>query len=141
MALTGRVVVIPGATGAAGRAAATAFAAQGCRVGLIGTDADKLRAVAAELGLADGRWQAAAGDVTRADDVRRVVAEIGEALGPADVVIHVVGGWLGGTPAVDLDLADVATSFDQHVYSTLHMVQATVPGMVERGWGRVLAIS
>jgi len=29
----------------------------------------------------------------------------------------------------------------QHVYSTLHMVQATVPGMLERGWGRVVAIS
>ena len=60
---------------------------------------------------------------------------------PVDVLVHVVGGWLGGTPAVELDPADVATSFDQHVFSTLHMVQAVVPGMVERGWGRVFAIS
>jgi NAD(P)-dependent dehydrogenase (short-subunit alcohol dehydrogenase family) len=53
----------------------------------------------------------------------------------------VVGGWLGGVAAVDVDPVDVATSFDQHVFSTLHMVQAVVPGMVERGWGRVFAIS
>lgn len=141
MALADRVVAIPGATGAAGRAAVAAFAAEGCRVGLIGRDADQLRSAAAGLELADGRWLPAAGDVTNGDDVRRVVAEISEALGPIDVLVHVVGGWLGGTPAVDLDPADVGTSFDQHVFSTLHMVQAVVPGMVERGWGRIFAIS
>ena len=141
MALADRVVVIPGATGAAGRAAAAAFAAEGCKIGLIGTDAAKLGSLAADLDLADGRWHGAAGDVTKADDVRRVVAEISEALGPVDVLVHVVGGWLGGIPAVELDPADVATSFDQHVFSTLHMVQAVVPGMQKRGWGRVFAIS
>jgi 3-oxoacyl-[acyl-carrier protein] reductase len=140
MALADRVVVIPGATGAAGRAAAAAFAAEGCKVGLIGTDAAKLGSLAAGLDLADGRWHGAAGDVTKADDVRRVVAEISEALGPVDVLVHVVGGWLGGIPAVELDPADVATSFDQHVFSTLHMVQAVVPGMRERGWGRIVNV-
>ena len=70
-----------------------------------------------------------------------MVTEISEALGPVDVLVHVVGGWLGGVAAVDLDIADVATSFDQHVFSTLHMVQAVVPGMQERGWGRIFAIS
>jgi 3-oxoacyl-[acyl-carrier protein] reductase len=136
-----RVVAIPGATGAAGQAAASAFAEEGSRVGLIGTDADKLRTLAGDLDLADGRWHGAAGDVTNADGVRRVVDEIADALGPVDVLVHVVGGWLGGTPAVEVDPADVATSFDQHVFSTLHMVQAVVPGMQERGWGRILAIS
>jgi len=141
VALADRVVAVPGATGAAGRAAVSAFAAEGCTVGLIGTDAERLRTLAADLDLGNGRWHGAAGDVTRADDVRRVVGEITEALGPVDVLVHVVGGWLGGVAAVDLDPADVATSFDQHVFSTLHMVQAVVPGMVERGWGRVFAIS
>ena len=141
MALADRVVAIPGATGAAGRAAVSAFAAEGCRIGLIGTDVEKLRSLAADLELADGRWHGAAGDVTQADDVRRVIADISDALGPVDVLVHVVGGWLGGTPAVELDPVDVATSFDQHVFSTLHMVQAVVPGMIERGWGRVFAIS
>jgi NAD(P)-dependent dehydrogenase (short-subunit alcohol dehydrogenase family) len=134
-------VAIPGATGAAGRAAVVAFAAEGCRIGLIGTDAEKLRSLAADLDLPEGRWHAAAGDVTRADEVRAAVAGITEALGPVDILVHVVGGWLGGVAAVDLDPADVGTSLDQHVFSTLHMVQAVVPGMVERGWGRVVAIS
>jgi NAD(P)-dependent dehydrogenase (short-subunit alcohol dehydrogenase family) len=141
VALADRVVAVPGATGAAGRAAVAAFAAEGCKLGLIGTDMAKLATLAADLGLAHGRWHGAAGDVTQADDVRRVVGEITNGLGPVDVMVHVVGGWLGGTPAVELDPADVATSFDQHVFSTLHMVQSTVPGMVERGWGRIFAIS
>ena len=141
MALADRLVAIPGATGAAGRAAVAAFAAAGCKVGLIGTDAEKLSTLAADLQLVEGRWQAAAGDVTDAEDARRVVAELTQALGPVDVLVHVIGGWLGGVAAVDVDQADVQTSFDQHVFSTLHMVQAVVPGMIERGWGRVLAIS
>ncbi len=134
-------MAVPGATGAAGRAAVVAFAAESCRVGLIGTDAEKLRTLAADLDLADGRWHGAAGDVTNADEARRVVDEITQALGPVDVLVHVVGGWLGGVAAVDVDPADVQTSFEQHVFSTLHMVQAVVPGMVERGWGRIFAIS
>lgn len=141
MALADRVVAVPGATGAAGRAAVAAFVAEGCKVGLIGTDTEKLRTLASDLDLAHGQWHAAAGDVTKAGDVRRVVAEISDSLGPVDVLVHVVGGWLGGTPAVELDPADVATSIDQHVFSTLHMVQAVAPGMIERGWGRIFAIS
>ena len=99
------------------------------RIGLIGTDAEKLRSLAADLDLADGRWHGAAGDVTKADDVRRVVAEISEALGRwTSWSTWSAAGW-AASPAVELDPADVATSFDQHVFSTLHMVQAVVPGM------------
>jgi NAD(P)-dependent dehydrogenase (short-subunit alcohol dehydrogenase family) len=42
---------------------------------------------------------------------------------------------------VDLDPADVAGMLDQHLWTTLHVVQAAVPGMVSRGFGRVLAVT
>jgi len=53
----------------------------------------------------------------------------------------VVGGWAGGTPVVDLDHAELRAMLDQHVWTTLNVAQVVVPGMIERGWGRVVAVS
>jgi NAD(P)-dependent dehydrogenase (short-subunit alcohol dehydrogenase family) len=136
-----RVVAIAGATGSAGHAAAAAFAAAGARLGLIGTDESKLRALAAELGLANDRWHPGVGDLRNATEARAAVAPIAEALGPVDVLLHLVGGWTGGTPTVDVSVDDFDSMLGQHLYSTLNMIQATVPAMLERGWGRVMAVS
>lgn len=136
-----RVVAIAGATGSAGHAAAAAFAATGARLGLIGTDESGLRALAAELGLANDRWHPGVGDLRNAAEARAAVAPISEALGPVDVLLQLVGGWNGGTPTVDVSVDDFDSMLGQHLYSTLNMIQATVPGMLERGWGRVMAVS
>lgn len=69
------------------------------------------------------------------------MAPIEETLGPVDVLLHLVGGWTGGTPTVEVSTDDFDSMLGQHLYSTLNMIQATVPGMLERGWGRVMAIS
>ena len=139
--VTERVVAIAGATGSAGSAAAAAFAAAGARVGLIGTDAARLDALASQLSLAKDRWAAGVGDLRTDAGADAAVTAISDRLGPVDVLIHVVGGWTGGTPAVAVEADDFDEMLGQHLYTTLHMVQATVPGMVERGWGRVIAIS
>lgn len=136
-----RVVAIAGATGSAGRAAAAAFAGAGARLGLIGTDAGRLADLASDLGLADDAWAPGEGDLRTSAGADAAVGAITERVGPVDVLIHVVGGWSGGTPTVAVEADDFEVMLGQHLYSTLHMVQATVPGMVERGWGRVMAIS
>jgi NAD(P)-dependent dehydrogenase (short-subunit alcohol dehydrogenase family) len=136
-----RVVAIPGVTGSAGRAAAQAFAAAGARLGLIGTDAGRLQALADELELAEGRWQAGVADVCTLDGAQAAISAVTDALGPVDVLLYLVGGWNGGSPTIEVAAADFDEMLYQHLYGTLHSVQAVVPGMVERGWGRVMAIS
>jgi NAD(P)-dependent dehydrogenase (short-subunit alcohol dehydrogenase family) len=136
-----RVVTIAGATGAAGRAAAAAFAAAGARLGLIGTNADRLSALAADLGLPADQWQPGVANVCSRDGARQALDAVTGALGPVDVLLHLIGGWNGGTPTVDVSIDDFNEMLSQHLFSTLHMVQGTVPAMVERGWGRVMAIS
>ena len=136
-----RVVAVAGATGGAGRAAVAAFARVGARLGLIGTDEGRLAALADELGLEAGRWHPRVADLRSADEAREAVAAIEGALGPVDVLLNLVGGWSGGTPAVDVSADDVEGMLGQHLYGSLNMIQATVPGMLERGWGRVMAVS
>jgi NAD(P)-dependent dehydrogenase (short-subunit alcohol dehydrogenase family) len=136
-----RVVAIAGATGGAGQAAATAFARAGARLGLIGTDASRLTALAAELGLADDGWQPGVGDLRQPEQARAAIKSIADKLGPVEVLLCLVGGWNGGTPAVEVSPDDFDQMLGQHLYSTLNLVQAAVPGMLARGWGRVMAIS
>jgi gluconate 5-dehydrogenase len=136
-----RVVVITGATGGLGRVAAKAFAADGARLGLIGTDRGRLEALAADLALGAERWAAGVGDVTTADGVADAFGPIEARLGAIDVLIHVVGGWSGGAAIADVDPADFESMLGQHVWSTFHVARAVVPGMVERGFGRIIAVT
>jgi NAD(P)-dependent dehydrogenase (short-subunit alcohol dehydrogenase family) len=141
MPLTDRVVLITGATGGLGRVATRAFAADGARLALAGTDEERLRGLATEAGLAEDRWVPVVADLRDAAAARDALAAASDLLGPVDVVLHLVGGYAGGTPLADLDPGDVADMLEQHLWTTFHVVRAIVPGMVERGWGRVLAVS
>lgn len=140
-AIADRVVLITGATGGLGRVAAATFAADGARLGLVGTDHDRLTALASELGLAADRRVLAVADLADPEAARAAIGTVTERFGPVEVVLHLVGGWVGGTPVVDLELDEVRGMLDNHLWTTLHVVQAVVPGMVQRGWGRIIAVT
>ena len=135
------VVLITGATGPVGRAAAARFAADGARIALVGTDPGRLEAVVRELGLPEDRVLPVPGDLRDGEAARAVAGAVEARFGRIDVLLHLVGGWTGGTAVVDLDPDEVVRMLDQHLWTTLHVVQAVVPGMVARGFGRVLAVS
>jgi NAD(P)-dependent dehydrogenase (short-subunit alcohol dehydrogenase family) len=141
MASTDRVVLITGATGGLGRVATQAFARDGARLALAGTDGGRLREVAQEAGLADARWVPVVADLRDRDATHRALAAAAGQLGPIDVVLHLVGGYDAGSPVIGIDPTDLGRMLDQHLWTTFHVAQAVVPGMVERGWGRVVAVS
>lgn len=141
MLLAERVIVVTGATGTLGRALLATFAEEGCRLGLVGTDEERLTAVATELGMDPERWAPGVGDLRRSDEARAAMAAIESRFGRVDALVHAVGGWAGGTAVADLDPTEMGAMIDQHLWTTLHAVQAVLPGMVERGWGRIIAVS
>lgn len=141
MPLADRVILITGATGPLGRALAAAFAAEGCRLGLVGTDEGRLAGVAADLGLDASRWAAGVGDLRRREEAREAVPAVVARFDRVDVLLHAVGGFAGGTPVAELDPTEMASMVDQHLWTTLNAIQAVLPGMVERAWGRIVAVS
>jgi NAD(P)-dependent dehydrogenase (short-subunit alcohol dehydrogenase family) len=141
MAGTDRVVLITGATGGLGRVAAASLASDGARLILGSTERDELEALASEIGLAEDRWTPLAADLRDEAATRSAVADAERRFGPVDILIHLVGGFASGTPIVELDHSDLQSMFDQHLGTAFHVVKTVVPGMVERGWGRVVAIS
>lgn len=134
-------VLVTGATGPAGRATAATFAAGGHRVALNGSDAGRLQAAVDLLGVPPDRAVAVPGDLTDADAARAVVERATESFGRVDVLAHLVGGWVGGTPVAELDPDEIRRMLDQHLWTTLHVLQAVLPGMQARGFGRVVAVS
>jgi 3-oxoacyl-[acyl-carrier protein] reductase len=134
------VAAITGATGALGREAAARFAADGWRVGLLGTDQGRLTALAGDLELAQGSWAAGVGDLREAAAATAALGAVGEALGPVDALLHAVGGYAGGSTLVEVDATTLDDMVGQHVWSTFHAIRAVVPGMIDRGWGRVIAV-
>jgi NAD(P)-dependent dehydrogenase (short-subunit alcohol dehydrogenase family) len=136
-----RVALITGAAGSLGRIAAVAFAADGWRLGLVGMRADRLRDVAAATGLPEDRWVAATADLRNRDEVDAAVRTVTDRFGRIDALLHLIGGYVPGAPILELDPADLEYMLAQHVRSTLYVTRAVVPGMVERGFGRVLAVT
>ena len=84
----GRIVVIAGASSDSGKATALALQAAGARVVAVGSNAERLADVAA-----DARFVC---DLTDAAAVTALVATVRNEVGPADGLIHLVGGWRAG---------------------------------------------
>lgn len=133
--LDGRVALITGAGQGVGAGIARYLAEQGAEVVVNDLFADRAEAVAAEVG---GR--AVPFDVTDLDAVRAGF----EAAGPVDVLVNNAGIPADGFPLVDFVDSDpeVWRRFvDLNLYGVLHCTHTALPGMCERGWGRVVTIS
>lgn len=141
MASDGRVVLITGAAGGLGRVAALGFARAGANLALAGSTVDRVAEVGRSLGIGEDRWMPVAGDLRSAGAAKAVAGAVAERFGRIDVLVHLVGGWVGGTRVADLDASELGSMLDQHLWTALHVVQAVVPGMVDRGWGRVVVAS
>ncbi len=136
-----RTILVTGATGGLGRVVVHQFAADGFRVGIVSSSRERLDALARDVGLDPDRSHVAVADLCDPEQAKDAVRSVERALGGIDVAIHVVGGYLGGTPVVDLTDQDVRDMLDQHLWTTLHVARAVVPGMVQQAFGRIVAVS
>ncbi len=141
MSLENRVAVITGATGNLGRVVAHRFAEQGARLALLSTNPGKLEQLAHELQLPDDRWLVRALDLREPEAAPAARDAVLAKFGKADILLHLVGGWVGGQPVTRMAAEEVATMLEQHLWTTLHLTQAFVPPLVANRWGRVVVIS
>jgi 3-oxoacyl-[acyl-carrier protein] reductase len=138
LGIAGRRAAVAAASAGLGLGAARALAAEGVRVAICGRDAGRLAAAADSLG------EGAAAIVADLSDPARAAGFVDQAAerlgGPVDILIPNAGGPPPGTFA-STDLDAYRRAFEQNCLATVAMCQAAVPGMRERGWGRVVAIT
>jgi NAD(P)-dependent dehydrogenase (short-subunit alcohol dehydrogenase family) len=138
--LTGKVVIVTGATANIGRAIALDFAAEGARVVAVGRD-EAAGARVVEQARARGADQAVfvRADLLEPGAAARVLAAA-EALGPVEVLVNNVGGNVGSGLFVDSDPDTWQGDIDINFTTTLRMTHAVLQGMVARKGGKIVNI-
>lgn len=131
------VIVITGASGGIGAAVAEAAAARGAAVVLVARREGALRAVAGRCG---ARAHPIVADMTRRDDVRRVVLQSIDHFGRIDVWINNVGQGISRQP-LELTDDDIDLMMLVNVKSALYGIQEVLPHFQSRGTGQVINIS
>ena len=136
-----RVAIITGAGGGLGKVVARQLAERGARLALLGRDTEPLTQLVSELGLTEDRFLLSSSDLTKPESARAAATDVMTKFGRADILLNLVGGYVGGQKVVDLAQDDLSTMIQQHVWTTYNLAQAFVPLMVADGWGRFLVIS
>jgi 3-oxoacyl-[acyl-carrier protein] reductase len=133
--LQGRTALVPGSSSGLGLAVARALAAEGANVVLAGRRGEQVRAEAARLSSAVG----VEADLRDPLAPAMLVARAEERFGPVDVLVLNGGGPPPGT-AADLTLEQLTDAVALLVEPHVRLVATVLPGMRERGFGRIVAI-
>ena len=136
--MNGKVVLIAGASGGIGRAAAEAFARRGARLALMARSAEVEEAAAACRTLGAAAVLAAQCDIANYAEVEAAVARVTAEWGAVDALIN-SAAVLGATgPIWTTDPALWNQAIDINLKGTYHTMRAVLPGMIERRSGRVV---
>lgn len=137
LGLKGKAAAVAAASKGLGFATASALAAEGVRVAICGRDRSRVSEAAARIGAGTVAIPA---DVSSEEGATRFVHEAEAALGPLDILVPNAGGPPPGNFATT-ELSAYRYAIELNLLSTIAMCRAAVPGMRERGWGRVAAIT
>ena len=141
--LAGKRALVTGASSGIGVEIARVLAREGAAVVVHGRDYERTEQTVAAIKAEGGRAVAAIGDLVTDAAADAVAAVANEALGGVDILVNNAGG--GNDTAMlqwhEVTPEDFIASYNVNVLAGLRLIQRLAPGMVERGWGRIVQIS
>jgi len=141
LGLDDRVALVGASSRGLGRAVARELAAEGCDLVVNARGEEQLAETADRLrSETDARVLAVPADLSEGEGARRVVDRALEAFGRVDVLVTNAGGPPSG-PFESHSMEDWRRAVDLTLESALHLTRGVLPGMKERGWGRILNIT
>ena len=153
--LDGKTALVTGAARGLGRAYAIRLAELGANVGVIDIDLKSYQAFEGEAKLMTAettmdevralgvKSAGAEADITNREQVFAAVKKIEEELGPIDIVVCNAGGGMGapdGNKAAEMNWEQFYAVTERNYYGTVYTCNAVVPGMMERGYGKVINV-
>jgi NAD(P)-dependent dehydrogenase (short-subunit alcohol dehydrogenase family) len=141
MTLSERVAVVNGASGNLGKAISKELAEQGVNLALLDRDKAKLAELTGKLIIGDDRIFTRPVDLLDATQVRSAAEAVAGKFGRIDILLHLVGGWMGGKTILESTAEELTTMVNQHIWTSFHVIQAFVPHLVRNGWGRVVMVT
>jgi 3-oxoacyl-[acyl-carrier protein] reductase len=135
LGLSGKVALVTGASQGIGLGIARELAAEGVRVAISSRTKERVEAAAAEIGA-----RPYVHDTVDLDAAPSLVSSVEDELGPIDILVTNTGGPPGGDP-----LGSTREQWEQAhrelVLAPIELIELVVPGMRERGFGRVLNVA
>ncbi len=136
LGLEGRVALVMGASRGIGRGIAAALAREGARVAIASRSLERIEEAASAI---DGDVTPFVADASDIDRVAGLPEEIAGALGPVEILVANTGGPpFGG--ALDQGVAQWEEAYRSLVLAPMTLAAAVVPGMREKGWGRIVNV-
>src|SRR5919198_3617132 len=136
LGIAGRAALVMGASRGIGRGIAAALVREGARVALSSRSRERLEEAAAEIG---GETAVLAADATDLERLGELPREVEAAVGPVEILVTNTGGPpLGG--ALDNPLSEWELAYRSLVLAPRVLIEAVLPGMRERGWGRIVNV-
>ena len=134
--IEGRVALVTGASKGLGLGVATALAREGARVAISSRSRERIDAAAAAIGA-----RGFVHDASDVDGAAELVRRVADEVGPIEILVANSGG-----PPATPDVFDFSPDRWRAAYETLllgqlALIEAALPGMRERGWGRILSMS
>ncbi len=136
LALTNKAAIVTGGSRGIGRAIAIALADEGCRVAICARGEEALRAVEAELRARRVDALGIVADVTRADDIERVVSETVARFGRLDILVNNAGGRARDDTDEVWELV-----YQSNLLAAVRATRAAVPHMKSSGGGSIVHIA
>jgi NAD(P)-dependent dehydrogenase (short-subunit alcohol dehydrogenase family) len=140
-ALAGQVAIVTGAGRGFGRAIAARLAAEGAAVTLTARSGGELANAVVEIEAAGGRALAVTADVTKREDVARVVRETRGRFGPITLLVNNAGVPDPFGPLWTIDAERWWQAQEVHLRAPLLLLREVLPAMIEARAGRVIIVS
>jgi 3-oxoacyl-[acyl-carrier protein] reductase len=137
LGIEGKTALVMGASRGIGKGIAGALAREGARVAISSRSGESLQAAAEEIGGEVEVFPADSGDLDR---LRDLPGQVSDRLAPIEILIINTGGPPGGG-ALDNSLEEWEEAFRTLVLATRVLTEGVLPGMRERGWGRIVNVA
>ena len=141
LGIRGRIAFVTGASSGIGEAVALALADEGAKVAVAARRVDRLEAVASQA-RARGASDARAYEMDLNDDasIAKTIERVSNDLGPIDILVANSGGPKPGT-FTQTSIEDWDSAYHLLLRSIVEVVNAVVPSMRSRKWGRIVALT
>ena len=136
LGLAGRVALVTGASKGLGLGIATAFGAEGARVAVSSRSRERIDQAAEKAGARGYVYDSGEPDAAPA-----LVEAVERDLGPIDILVANTGGPPPGADPLGFTREQWEAAYRSLVLSPMALVENVLPGMRERGFGRVVAVS
>ena len=139
--LKDEVAIITGAVGNLGTATARFFQQFGAKTVLVDRSPDRVREAFKDIANSPGHLLVGGIDLSDAASLGKLIEQTLAKFGRVDALVNTVGGYRGGKPVHEADLADWDFLFNVNVRTTLLCCRAVIPQMLEQQSGKIVNVA